>query len=402
MKQTPEKKAPSLPRRTGAYLLAGTAALLLVWSAASLLSGSYFVPAPWTTAADTAVLLSKASTWAQILTTITRILAGFLAGYVLGALCGIAMGARRSLNAFFKPVILFFQGMPPLLWAIPLVVVMGIGHLPAITVISLITLPVVAVTVAEGMGSLPGSYREMLTLYAPGPWPLLTELVFPHLRPFLSAAMNVGLVLAVKASVTAEYFGANDGIGFQVQSAYQSLQIRRLFAWGLVLILLIILGNRLVPRLGPALSRLRSLIRRRQGPACGPDDARELKAVFSSRTSTPRLAVRSLSFRYPVGEKILENITLEVKPRRITVITGDSGVGKSTLLKLMGSLLSPTDGRVESPSGIGFVFQDDRLLPWKSVSANTALPLIHQGFPRRDSLCFAAYSVERSGALRRW
>ncbi len=78
--------------------------------------------------------------------------------------------------------------------------------------------------------------------------PRLRELVLPHLAPFLGAAVNAGLVLAVKASVTAEYFGANDGIGFQIQAAYMSLRIHSLFAWAAVLILVILLFNTLLPR----------------------------------------------------------------------------------------------------------------------------------------------------------
>jgi ABC-type nitrate/sulfonate/bicarbonate transport system ATPase subunit/ABC-type nitrate/sulfonate/bicarbonate transport system permease component len=384
------------PRRW-IFLLAGICALLALWSAASLWGGAYFVPAPWTTLADTAALLIQAFTWVQILTTVFRILIGFAFGYVGGALCGMAMGSRAELDAFFKPLILFFQGMPPLLWAIPLVVVMGIGHLPAIAVISLITLPVVAVTVAEGMGSLPRTYREMLHLYAPGLWPRIRELTFPHLRPFLSAALNVGLVLAVKASVTAEYFGANDGIGFQVQSAYQSLQIRRLFSWGSVLILLIVLGNRLVPRIrliGPA---LRSLPAGSAPITCSTDDIGGLKRIFTSKKSSPRIVVNALDFRYSKDSPILQNVSITVKARQIAVISGDSGVGKTTLLKLMGSLLTPTAGKVDSLAGIGFVFQDDRLLPWRSVTANTALPLLYQGFPRKDSLCFATYLLREAG-----
>ena len=68
----------------------------------------------------------------------------------------------------------------------------------------------------------------------------MRELVLPHLRPFLAASVKAGLVLAVKASVTAEYFGANNGIGFQIQSAYMALRIRSLFAWAIILILVII------------------------------------------------------------------------------------------------------------------------------------------------------------------
>jgi len=205
-------------RSSRLFAAVGIAFLLLVWTGASLGSGGSFVPAPWTTAADTAVLLSRGYAWAQILTTTVRVCVGFLAGLAAGVVVGVSAG-RPRLASMFRPIVQFFQGMPPLLWAIPLVALMGVGHLPSILVIGLITFPLVAVTVGEGMATLPREYAEMLSVFAPGVVPRMRELVFPHLRPFLGASVKAGLVLAVKASVTAEYFGATSGIGFQIQSA---------------------------------------------------------------------------------------------------------------------------------------------------------------------------------------
>jgi NitT/TauT family transport system permease protein len=248
---------------------AGVAIILAGWAIASLAAGTYFVPAPWTTIADTALLLARRITWTQILITFLRVCAGFLGGFVTGAAAGMLMGARRELDALFKPLVLFFQGMPPLLWAIPLVALMGIGHLPTIVVIGLITFPLVAVTVGEGMSTLPRAYGEMLTIFAPGFIPRTRELVLPHLAPFLAAALKAGLVLAVKASVTAEYFGANDGIGFQIQAAYMSMRIRSLFSWAAVLILIILVFNHLLPRIRLAGPVFRALVVRHGPVSCG-------------------------------------------------------------------------------------------------------------------------------------
>ncbi|MGA2977819.1 MAG: ABC transporter permease subunit, partial [Spirochaetia bacterium] len=104
-------------------------------------------------------------------------------GFVTGLAAGMAVGASRDLAALFKPLVLFFQGMPPLLWAIPLVALMGIGHLPTIIVIALITFPLVTVTIAEGMSTLPREYGEMLRIFAPGFVPRTRELALPHLAP---------------------------------------------------------------------------------------------------------------------------------------------------------------------------------------------------------------------------
>jgi len=381
---------------------AGVLILFAGWAAASLAAGSFFVPAPWTTAADTALLLARAGTWVQILITFLRVCVGFLAGLIAGIAAGIAIGAHREIAALLRPLVLFFQGMPPLLWAIPLVALMGIGHVPTVIVITLITFPLVAVTIGEGMTTLPRELGEMLAVFAPGFAPRTRELVLPHLAPFLGAAVNAGLVLAVKASVTAEYFGANDGIGFQIQAAYMALRIRSLFSWAAVLILLILLFNHLLPRIRRALPRVRGLIRGRAPVICTVEDVKELKRLFTSRVGaarggSPRMALEGVSFSYRRQAPLMTKVNLNVKPGEIAILTGESGVGKTTLLKITASLLKPSEGKVSAPSRLGYVFQDDRLLPWRSVAENTALPLVYQGFPRKNALCFAHYLLSEAG-----
>jgi ABC-type nitrate/sulfonate/bicarbonate transport system ATPase subunit/ABC-type nitrate/sulfonate/bicarbonate transport system permease component len=377
--------------------VAGVLILLGGWAAASIATGSYFVPAPWTTIADTAILLASGFTWTQILITFLRVCAGFLAGFLTGLAAGIAMGARRELDALWKPLVLFFQGMPPLLWAIPLVALMGIGHVPTIIVIGLITFPLVAVTIREGMSTLPRRYREMLAIFAPGFLPRTRELVFPHLAPFLGASLKAGLVLAVKASVTAEYFGANNGIGFQIQAAYMSLRIRSLFAWAMVLILVILVFNHLLPRIRLAGPFVKRLFVKKPAVVCRLEDVQELKRIFTSLTGAPRISLHDVSFSYRGAGAILKDASLDVSSREIAVVTGESGIGKTTLLKLVASLLKPAEGTVFCPPRIGFVFQDDRLLPWRTVAENTALPLLYQGYPRKNALCFASYLLAEAG-----
>ena len=74
------------------------------------------------------------------------------------------------------------------------------------------------------------------------------------------------------------------------------------------------------------------------------------------------------------GALILNDVSLSVRRGEFLAIIGPSGGGKSTLLRVIGGLLTPESGGVRVSSPPAFVFQDARLLPWRSVWANVRLP----------------------------
>jgi cell division transport system ATP-binding protein len=103
---------------------------------------------------------------------------------------------------------------------------------------------------------------------------------------------------------------------------------------------------------------------------------------------------------YPGGRQALKSVSLDIQPGEFIFLTGRSGAGKSTILKLLALVERPTQGQVlvdgrnigrlrprEIPAyrqQIGMVFQDHKLLENRSVFENCALPLIIAGLARRD------------------
>ena len=73
------------------------------------------------------------------------------------------------------------------------------------------------------------------------------------------------------------------------------------------------------------------------------------------------------------GEKtVFENLTLELADGKVTCILGASGAGKTTLLHCLAGL-TEYEGVVDGlPKGVGFVFQEPRLLPFLTVEENLA------------------------------
>lgn len=117
-----------------------------------------------------------------------------------------------------------------------------------------------------------------------------------------------------------------------------------------------------------------------------------------------------LTLRY--GDKlVLDRFSLEIPDRGLTALGGPSGCGKTTLLRVMAGLAKTEGGTVSGvdPARTAFLFQEDRLLPWRTVSQNIAdvLPKSRAGEVGRW-LAFAelegegdAYPASLSGGMAR-
>ena len=126
-------------------------------------------------------------------------------------------------------------------------------------------------------------------------------------------------------------------------------------------------------------------------------------------------------FDTPAGKlHILNNIDLSVNAGELVSIMGASGVGKSTLLHILGTLDKPTSGEIEingydvlgmaernltafRNSTIGFVFQFHHLLPEFTAHENVMMPmLINGGSPRDEAEKTALGLLERLGLGKRY
>ncbi|TDF89788.1 ABC transporter ATP-binding protein [Paenibacillus piri] len=112
-------------------------------------------------------------------------------------------------------------------------------------------------------------------------------------------------------------------------------------------------------------------------------------------TDQAKLQIQDLVVQYNTKEHstvALNNVNLSIKEGEFVSVVGPSGCGKSTLLKVASGLLKPAAGealldgkRIDGVTGeVGMVFQNDALLPWKTVFDNVRLPLEIKGFSRSE------------------
>jgi putative ABC transport system ATP-binding protein len=118
------------------------------------------------------------------------------------------------------------------------------------------------------------------------------------------------------------------------------------------------------------------------------------------------LSLTDLGKSVPGGRVLFEGLNLRVEAGEFVAITGESGVGKSTLLNVVAGLDQPDAGEVAIDGAalerlsddqrtllrrdrIGFVFQAFHILPHLTLAQNTALPLVLQHAPAKAALARA-------------
>ncbi|MFD6432310.1 ABC transporter ATP-binding protein [Streptomyces venezuelae] len=117
------------------------------------------------------------------------------------------------------------------------------------------------------------------------------------------------------------------------------------------------------------------------------------------------LVLDDVRLGHRAGHALPGTVRLRIAPGELVAVLGPSGCGKSTLLRTLAGLLPPLGGRVtqDGTPVVGpaadraLVFQEDALLPWRSVRANVELPLAIRRVARAERRRTADDWLERVG-----
>jgi NitT/TauT family transport system permease protein len=221
------------------WSLASLLALVALWELAAIVAASRYLPGPWAVVEVMAREARAGELWGNIGATLLRVAFSFVIAMFIGSAIGLALGRYPRADRFFDAWLIFFLNLPALVIIVLCYIWFGLTEVAAVIAVSINKIPNVAVTMREGARSLSKDLEEMAQVYRLGRWKTLRHVTLPQLAPFWAAAARSGLALVWKIVLVVEAFGRSDGVGHQLNIAFQLFDVPMILAYALAFIIVV-------------------------------------------------------------------------------------------------------------------------------------------------------------------
>lgn len=260
--------AAGIRRRRYLGLVAGWLGFLGIWYLAAIIVGNDSrMPSPARVLHEIDIIFNGDPSfanneggifWPNFSASVIRVFLGFLAGVVFGTPLGFLMGRSRYWMALLRSPVLILGSIPGLTYAVMVLVIFGISFIGPVMAIGLISMPYIAINVAEGVRGVDKNLINMSTAFGRSPEQVFRNVVLPSVLPFIFAGVRLSFSLAWKVGQLTEVFGSSEGIGFQIRRNFQLFNLPAVIAWvGLFIVFMLILERFILVRLERRLFRWR-------------------------------------------------------------------------------------------------------------------------------------------------
>lgn len=244
----------ALPRET----IASIGALAAVWEILSHLSPLLGIPdfAVPSLGRIGASLMTIAPL--DVVVTLARVIAALLVSFLLGVALAVGMHASDATERYLRPLIRLLMAVPVVSWVLFAVLWFRGVELRILFVLVVVCAPVFAVDTLDGLRGVPRELRRMVRSFRPTTAQLFLKLMLPAILPALFTSWKIALSLAIRVVTIAELVGAVTGIGHQLSVAQELFSVADVFAWTLVLVVLLFALESLLMRAEARMLRWRA------------------------------------------------------------------------------------------------------------------------------------------------
>jgi ABC-type nitrate/sulfonate/bicarbonate transport system permease component len=204
--------------------------VLLLWHlSVGTLFNPVLVPTPGATFAKAWSMMASGELFRHIAVSMKRV----LIGYVVGSLCGIAIGAVMGrlwlARELADPLLELIRPISPVA-IVPLAMLwFGIGEISKFFVIVYATVIIVLINTAAGVSRTPITRIRAARCLGASEYEVFIKVVLPSAVPYVLTGMRVALGFSFMGIVAAELIGAREGLGFLIMNSQLLLQTDQLF-----------------------------------------------------------------------------------------------------------------------------------------------------------------------------
>ena len=274
----------------------------------------------------------------------------------------------RAVRIMSAPLISAMQALPVTAFIILVLMIAGAKNVSAV-IAFIVVFPVVYHGMVQGIDNMDKNLAQMADVFNIHGMRRFRYISLMQCMPYIRTAVKSSAGMCWKAGAAAEVIGlTRNSIGEQMYLAKLYLETDVLLSWGIIIIIASVVFEKLLLLISDAAAKSCC----RYGMSCRSHASADNCGGHNSRPGAADIELNDVSAGYGL-ENVINGISVKIPPGGHLCIMGESGIGKTTLLKVIAGLLECHKGSVTVPQKVSVVFQENRLCPWLSAYDNVRL-----------------------------
>ena len=182
--------------------------------------------------------------WTETMSTLALVVTATVLALLVGIPLGVAAGFLKSLDQFLEPVLDLIQTMPPYIYLLPAIALLGFGPATALVATFIVAMPPAIRLTALGIRMTPKEFIELGQASGLTAWQMFFKIRLPFAIPSVMAGINQSLMMAFGMVVIAGIVGSG-GLGETIYGAVRTLDIATSINAAIAIVILTMVLDRL-------------------------------------------------------------------------------------------------------------------------------------------------------------
>jgi glycine betaine/proline transport system permease protein len=187
--------------------------------------------------------------WSKLISTVSIMVVSVMVIVVIGIPMGVAMAKSNALRKVLNPILDMMQTLPSFVYLIPVLMLFGLGRVPAVFATTVYALPPLMRLTELGLRQLPADVLEASQAFGATPMQQLLSVELPLALPSIMAGLNQAVMMSLAMVVIASMIGAK-GLGEDVLASISNLDMGQGIQAGLAIVMLAVVFDRVTQAYG--------------------------------------------------------------------------------------------------------------------------------------------------------